>query len=844
MKNFLFALFFIYISFTAVSQNQSVQIVTTGNICGDVLEVKILNNTNEVSYFKLQAFYLPIALSGQALVIPEGTSVLIGASSSKSIFLKGFSVFCDRKMPEKGLEFSLNDITQFTITKKIDFTDSASLYGNYVPKKFSGSKLISLDFIPQLPGTSQLLGYKIDFHNHPQVASRFTIGQLNLIESAFNKAFYAGKVITHFNSDPVIEKAIVQQMALWICTSGMQGKALRKKHLIKITKQLYLSVTGSLPEKKFNDNADTYIRLLDKIGTDALIYIKPENLDRRVKGIPESPGINATSDFIRTPTLSKIRYEQYQIRNQAMLGPRNDCLPCTLDSSLFPSVRNCLYVLQNTAHKNKIIEARKEIDSVYLPPFFGQPLSYMDGFKNFDPQKWLTSKDMPIADLTQLLIENANFYLNNLIEKSDVAELKQYHTFILEYRSQYMNLFRWCADLYQIKQQSYSFDCCEWNKLADNQYIQLSKAIEDFLIKYNHLFSINYKYKSTYDTQFFNYLLINGTVAYTQAALLNLYKLFTDEKQYICLPGYFPSVRLNALNQINAVLGTNLSETGRLEYYRLFIDIDETHSFEFRFGECNCGKKRESLLPFPSLQTGKSIATSEGFKPLDLSAKYELSAFAGRTYFSPQGASYFDGQGLLAFSKIDKIIDSFFREKYSEKFYFTAPDSFSFDYFSVYGASAGLDLNKNLQIRASGQSMTGLVTAKAGFNYFPNPLDSNSLTKITVGTYNKISAWKAGVGIRYYWGNYLRPYAGASVSFLSMKNTIAKSYVESVEIQMLKVANTSTFTASLEAGVRYYFNQDFYVEIGANAVKRLRDYPDINGLGLDKNIYLGAGARF
>jgi len=836
-------IFVLLIPLTVYPQPISVKIKSTGNICGNILEMTIENKTDSNILFKLSPFYLFDTTTGQALVVHRHTFLILKPDSKNQYFIKGFSAFCDKDFVKKNYTFNDESITKYSLNEKVDFSDSLKIFGDLKPEKFTGSRLISLDFIPLVPGTNKLLGYKFDLAQNPVLASKFLISQLNMIEKAYDKAYYSGKVVSHYNNDPLLEKDIVMQLALWLCTAGMEGKSIKKKHIIEILEELYETTFKAEPETKFSKNSDTYIRLLDKIGNEAKVYIRPENLDRRVKGIPESIGINPTSDNIRTPTLSKTRYPEYLIRNQTMLGPKNDCMPCVLDSSQYPSLRNFLYIFAVNTAREKIIETRKNLNADLILPVFNQNLSYFDGLKSFNPKLWLSSGNDSDKSIS-LMIQNIEFYFDNLLLYSNNTELLPFHTFLLDFKKDYLYLFKAIAELYMFNQGKYSFDCCNILRKADESFLQISKIMESFFIK-NHSFLDKVSYSGeNYNSKFFNEFLTSGTVCYSEYALLILYKMLSDERQTICFPGPFPSERLTALNRINEILGINLSNIGTLMYQRLTIIIDEYSLLEFRFGECTCGKKRESLLPFPQMNPGKYTVESDNFEKIDLLPKFEISAYAGRYYPTEDGASEFDGGGLSSLSNIDVLIDSFFKIKYSEKYYFTKPDSFKFDWFSVYGFALGYDVNRNFQVRINLQNMTGLSLGKVGFHYFTNPLDSNSIKNISSDIYTKLNAWQGGIGARYYFLNNFKPFIGLNAGYQSFSSNITKAYVENVEIIMNQKTKQECINSSLELGFRYYFNQDFFIEASGLITKRFIKNNEFNLSVFDKGFSLGAGAKF
>jgi|GEM_PF-2120532 len=846
MKKAIILLFFSAITFLVSSQSPDISIRTTGKICGEILEAEFINAGTTELYISIQPFYLPDLPGGQAVIVPYGLSFNLQPSERKLINLNGFTVFSDRPFPEKGLQFTRQDIEKYRLTDKTDFNDSISLYGNYIPEKFTGSRLISLDFIPTKPGTFELLGYKIDLQHQPTIASRFLLSQAKMLADGYEKLFTAGKVITHFNNDPRLEKNIMIQAALWVCSAGLEGKALKNKILSKLFRDMYIAVLHQKPEDDFLKHTDSYLRLLDRMGKEGKVFIRPEDLDRKPQCLPAVVGLSAISDNVRTPTFSKVRFAEYTVRNQAMLGPKNDCLPCILREDMKPALRNYLYQTEITKAYGNFTFLRNLLDSVALPVFVAQPLSYLDGMKNFEPRLWVAGSDKELNETLLLMYENMAYYLQNITRFTDIQELKPVNSFVSAYQTEYLNLFKFISDVFRFRESRYSFDCCELTKMPDVSYLQLSQKLEEFFKKYHKDLSIELPQyvPLVFDSQFFNDFIIKGIVLYSEKALLSFYKMLASDKQMICLESPFPTERYSALERINAFLGTNLSDIGSFAYGRLQVNLDENTALEFRFGECNCGKKRESMLPFPVIEPGSTALLTERLKQVNLQTRYEISAHAGRAYFSSDGASAFDGGGLDGFSNIPQLADSFIKIRYGEKYWFSSPDSFRFDWFSVYSLSAGYDLNKNLQVRISGFKSNGLAQAKAGFHYLSNPLDSNSEKVVSSAIFTKVNEWSVGAGARYYSGNYTRIFGGIQLAYHSFSGNIAKDYLEELEIEMKKTNGFSCFSAGIEAGARYYFNQDFFIEAAGLLSKRFVQKSFAGSGGFDKQLLIGAGARF
>lgn len=843
----VFISLFIFISVSlSFSQPVEIQFLTTGKICGEILMMEITNPNEDQIFFSLPPFYLPLKEENQAVIVPNGIALTLKPLEKLSLYLNGYTVFSDRKFPPKGKIFTLEQVKQYSLNTKVDFSDSVGLYGNYVPERFFGTKLISLDFIPTIPGSFELLAKKIDLNAHPEIASNILLSQSRMLSEGYERLFTAGKIVTHFNHDPVLEKNLMMQIGIWICAAGVEGKALKIRKLKSLITHLYKLVLEREPEKDFSGHIDSYIRLLDRMGKEGKVYIRPEDLDRKPQCLPPVVGLSAISDNVRTPTLSKVRYNEYEVRNQAMLGVKNDCMPCIVREDLKPALRNYLYSIEITKAFGDFTFLRNQLDSVALPVFVAQPLSYIDGMKNFNPRLWLADHEKDLNEILLLLNENARFYLDNIKKYSDNQQLIGVSSFISAFENDYLNLLNLTSEVFRFRESRYSFDCCELTKEPTISYLQLSELLEKFFMKYDSFLHIKLPQyvPLVFDSLFFNDFIIKGLVVYSEKALLTFFKTLTSDKQMICLEGPFPSERYSAIEKINAFLGTKISDVGTFSYGRMTIILDETSSLEFRFGECNCGKKRESLLPFPNLEPGNNHLYADKLKPLTLINRYEIAAFTGRADLSPLGASVFNGGGLSGFGHIPEPTDSIIQIHYGEKYWFSSPDSFSFDWFSILGLSGAFDLNEHIQFNISGSKLSGLALAKAGFHYLTNPLDSNSEKVLSTGIYTKINSWTIGGGMRYYVGNYLKIFAGANIMYHQYHGASARAFLNELEIEMNKTRGFTSISAGIEAGARYFFNQDFFIEFSVRLSKRFFQDNYYNKFTPDRQVLLGAGARF
>jgi hypothetical protein len=861
MRKLLYLLLYLFFFQAVMAQPEGVsfELHFTGNPTGEVLLLQVENNSDKLFYEKLNPFVFFQQDQQQALLIPFGMVLNVKAHESKDFYLHGFSVFPDRVNDFSDVEKNLDiEIIRKAIEEKqISYESFFADTTQYRIRKGRLSELMPFDYILTTPGGFQMLAYTFDVEQNQALAKVLLIEQAQRLVKAYDRLFTAGMVITHFNADPVFEKELLLQLSVWICGSGIEGKAFKNKHIKKIITEIFTSYKQEVDKKEISEHIDVYFKCLARIGKESNVFLVPMDFDKRPQCLPAVVGMVPTSDNVKAPTLMTNRENASVVRNQVM-HKRNDCLPCLLDAAYHSSLKSYIFSLEMDNLVNELedmrIKMQSKLDSSSdAKNQFNDAFVSLNALQNYSVISWLQNYMIPPQERIELALKEHKQIMQTIMTENNENNLVNVSAFLQLLIPKHRYLLNYILDNYQFRDVKYSFDCCDLTRKPDAIELELADELAAIvLLGMNRCKTIlaaiesDWQKNTSYYPDLLNKLLLSATELYSLKVLTNSFRVLANDQQIICLEGPPPSSRLEALERVNNLLGTSLSMTGEYMDDKLYLRFGEKSMLEFHFGDCQCGKKKEILIPFlpksnNSLQKLNEIESI----PASLIPRFELGAFYGQLFFADFGADKFDGNGLAAYDSIDPTLDSTLKSRYSKLYTLNAPEAFHFNRFNQIGFLLGYDLTENLQCRLGAAFSSGSAEGILPLTYYEKPSDTTTFVQIDGQIFSKIQAWSLEGGLRYFYGGSLKVFGGLSASYRFYKNTQTRTYFESLEVRNPVVQRQSVLSEFLELGLRYYPNQDMFVEAAGLGYHRWDK--NINGLGrsaIDLSFRVGVGARF
>ncbi|MFC2114031.1 hypothetical protein ACFLRI_01635 [Bacteroidota bacterium] len=858
MKNGLFvllALLLFTIHLYAQNNQLEIKAVTTGKCSGDVLMLNIKNNGNSDFYHRVYPFLLSQDKNTQALIFPFGQVLFVKSGEERTFFLRGYSVYPDRPPVIAGQKYDWEVIDNASSKEVEDFDSFFSDTTRYQIKHLKNTELMPFDFILTYPGSFEIFGVKFIPEENEDLTKTLLVEQARLLLKGYFRMYTAGLIITHFNNDPIFERDLFIQMGMWVCGSGIEGKALKRSHLKKILARAYEDISETGKKKEMLDHSRTYFNILVRIGKESSVFISPEELDRRPQCLPPVIGLIPISDNMKSPSFTKERFESIPVRNQVMLG-RNDCISCKLQEELYPALRNYLGYFSLLDYYEQVNEMKEKLSGM-LPASsdardnFTSILARLEMLAGYSAALWLANNKERLSDRIKLAMSDyeqltTSILKSNYITKNQVAELD------LVFQQQ-THLLGFILDNYQFRDTKYSFDCCELLNKPDLAEQQLAIEVDSLFQLASIRLEKNMKQLETElmkkDVQTSTETMLISTAAelYSWIAILKSFRVLNHNVQLICLDGPVPASRIEALDRIKKQFDLQFTKTGEFEQGKLVLDYSKEEYLEFHFGDCKCGRMKETHIPLIQ-QNEKRFSRMTNFSeklPLHLVPRFEVSGGYGRFYFSNEGADKFDAIGLAAYSPIDPELDSILKLIYDKNYNLEQPTSFTFDYFSHYRLNIGYDILKNTQIRLGGTLLNGFAQGTLPLTYFTKPSDSTTQVVVNGAIRSKIQVKSINAGFRYYFGELLKGYTGLGAGFYNFKNIESKTYFDALELRSPLVNDQTAWSAFLEAGIRYFPNQDFFLEAGAQFQYRWDTDVFSNPIfGIDYSIHIGFGARF
>lgn len=843
-----------------LAQNESVSLKLeyTDNEPGYDLKLIVDNSTDALYYQNINPFLLNTGKNNQALLIPFGQVIHVKSGEKKIFYLKSYTVFPDRPaQPDINYELSPDIIENAMKKEQGSFEQTYGDSTSYIIRRMKLSELIPFDYILTFPGTFEMLQFTFDAEQNHDLATSLLVEQAQRIMKGYDRLYTAGSIVTNFNADPIFEKELFMQLSIWICGSGLEGKALKNSHIKKIISELYTKFARDGNSKEIDEHMGSYYKILERLGREAKVFSIPMDFDKRPQCLPAFVGLVPTSDHVKSPTILKNRFDKVPIRNQVM-HKRNNCLPCILTDDLHASLKNYIYAFE----VNHLIE---EFNKLYgklnnitdlssdARTILNNAVAKLENLMNYDAAAWLKEYSIPQEERIDIAFGEYEQITSELIKtNSDVFQMDMVSA-LRSVVSKHKFLLQYIFDNYRFRDSRFSFDCCDMIHKPSTAETDLSIELADMALSGINrsgklLFHIldEMDQANDLDDELVSKLISAGSELFALQVLLKAYRILLYNKQIICMEGPAPTSRIEALGRINSLLGTNIRQTGEYLHDNLYLQISENESLEFHFGDCKCGKERESNMPILPLQRNSlQVLNSVDKIPLRLTPLVEISAYYGRLYLFDQGSVHFNGGGLSFYDSINPQLDSTLKSRYSKFYKLNEPTDFNFNYFNHISIIAAADIHKNFQYRLGTSFYSGSARATLPLSYFEIQSDSTTLIIVDGLVYSKIKSWSVESGFRYYMGQQLKIFTGLNAQYMRFTNTESRTYIETIEIQNPLVEKKTFFSAFFEAGIRYYPNQDFFVELGGQVFNRWDEDKDDNQISsIDKSFRLGFGARF
>ena len=861
MKKYLYTALLVLFSFSQLfSQPEGVsfELNYTGKTSGDVLKLTFTNSGDKLYYQNISPFLLNPGKASQALLIPFGQIINVKAHESKTIYLKGYSVFPDRSNNDNteaniNTDYVLKAISEKQKSYERFFKDTTT----YTIRKVNLSELIPFDYILTTPGTFKMLAYTFDVEKNDDLATVLLVEQAQRIAKAYDRLYTAGRIVTHFNADPVFEKELIMQLSIWICASGIEGKALKNTHIKKLIAELYKEFSQQEKGKEINEHIKTYYKILERIGKESNVFLVPMDFDKRPQCLPAIVGLVPTSDNVKAPTLTRNRFDEIAIRNQVM-HKRNNSLPCILSEELHGSLKNYMYAFEVEQLISEFNALYVELNDKYdgssdAKTQLNNANAKLENLKNYSAVSWLKNNAIPKEERAEIALNEYEQITMDMIKTAMGANLIYAVGFFRIISLKHAYLLEYTLDNYKFRDTKYSLDCCDLTRKPSISEIELSNELAAMTLiginrASNTFYNISEEIKQSdilYEDMVTKFIEA-GSELFSLQALQQTFRILTYDKQIICLPDPPPASRIEALEIVNKLLGSNVKQTGELLFDKLNLVYNNQESLEFHFGDCKCGQLKESHMPIlPVKDNSINSLTNLESIPLKLTPGFEFSAFYGRSYLSSIGSNNFNGGGLAVYDSISSDLDSILKDNYSKFYKLNEPHSFKFNYFNQISFYAAYDLSENFQYRIGASFLTGSAEGTIPLTYYEKPSDTTTLVTVNGLIYSKIKTWSIESGFRYYYGKQYKVYTGLSAQYMQFNNTQTKTYFDYTEVLSPIVSKRSAFSALWELGVRYYPNQDFFVELGGLLSYRWdSDVTDIKVNGIDKSFRLGVGARF
>ncbi len=835
MKTRVICILLVIVSLSGYSGAQPIiKAYTTGKLFGNVIRVEVDNRLGEDDFLlSLNPFYLPFLNKFQGYVIPGAHVIRVPAVEKGVFYLQGYGTDISKPLQKANAEIEWPIIAKLSKPEILPYDSVVNRLVNYNVIKMDEAELIPFDFIVTHPGTHDPLKYYFDIEMNYELTQLLLVNYTWRLENAFSRLKTAGKIVTHFNNDPYYERMVITQMAVWIASAGLDGQAIKKADLKKALFDFYKAAGGEENMRAFNKSYSRYHNILKTIGQEARVFIVPEDMDKPPSCLPQVVGFQPTHRAVKTPGVATKRFEIYPVANQKFLN-ENNCLPCKVAEGKTPLIK--IFLLEKLLD-DQLDEILTPGTENAIPVTNGSLVDWLKQMEDFNPAEWLNPVNFDKKPETEILknyLESRISALKNLINTNpENPEAVQFNSFL----QQAENMAEWLLLLYQNNNLEFSLDCCNLDQLPSDDLFRLAARLLDLNDQSEYLSSIADRNNTGSEE------LAVATKAMV-AVLTRLFTFRTDRNQYIAVGESLPDGE-SALNFLEEFYKIKMPAGGKMINGRFILEIDTTSRLIFVFDAFSCGRYRESTIAFlPKKQGTVKLVDDQYIGKVCLDRKIELSGEFGQRWMNEAGAEWFKGGTVLQIrDQIDNFgFDSIFRKFYNYDYYFTASSGFYFANVIDYSFSAGYELMKNLQVRVNAGNSRGFVEGYLPIHYYENLKDSSTATTKDLLVRSKFNAVYAGAGVRYYFGIKYQPFAGAGFQISRHSNNSVLLYTDFAELQLPPSDTYNISRYTIELGLRYRVNREFFVEAGGRLIQR--ELYNTNGYVSDFSLFGGAGLHF
>lgn len=840
IKKNLFILFLISLFQVSFGQSIKYSLQANGNLFGKLLVLSLENQSDADTSFIIYPFYLPSTDNYSGLIVHKAVSVDLKAGQSKDIELAAYTTNIDKNCVfPKGYVFKSFQLENALSGWPLSYEEQINQLQNYNIKMVKERELIPFDYVITNPGSHEFLTFNFNLNENNSLAKSMLREQALNLENGYKRLHLAGKLATHFNNDIASEQALLVQLSMWICASGLEGKPVNKK----VVKNALIEIYKNLPIeqkniKHFRHSWSRYENILERLGAESRVFITSEELDTKPQCLPEIVGYKQTSKAVKVPSLSSHRYLFYNVRNQKY-DDDNNCLPCTInrDKSGIIMAWISSRILSENLSQDMIlfdkIANNKKADSYY---------NSLNNLRVFDGHSWIINKEIPEADRMKL----AKLNLEQMAKSVDQMPLNDLNSENLaNYKAHFSDLLKFWDKmelLYQNQTWNYSLDCCFETKAPGEEHFKLAMELLEAVSWLDQNIPQKIESGNKIDLGFVeNYWFMANEVLLEN--LLDMFRNYASNTQLICIEPKLEYVE-DARPLIESFLGIELIVDGYFEGGYYYLPITQTDKLKFKFGSCNCGEQRESTIQFlPLIESrGLRLMNQSSLKPQYIIPRFELGLAVGSQLTASEGLEKFNGGGVgVIKSQVAAFgMDTMISNRFSKGYSFGNSANFAYNNVLNYRFDAGFNLVKNLQLRSNASLAKGYLEGYQQLNYNEagNALIYDGLLRSVLHIYN------AGVGIRYLAGNDHKVFVGVNYNITWYHNEYANLYLKELEIPLNAVPNYRKYTLIGDFGYRYSVNQDLFIDLTYSL--HLRYDNDVNAKEIspiDHVFRIGLGTR-
>jgi hypothetical protein len=269
----------------------------TGRTTGHVIDLWLINTTDQEMKIDLPAFFIPTdgAIQGYVIPLPEDPTIMVDPGATVRIPLKGYCT--DIHKPPVGDGESTIPVKEWLTP--IDVGDGPNP-GDFIDETvFKPNKEIwpqdslnptsegegsSVKKTITYPGTEIPFPYTTDFKEHAKEVAPLIFEAIDLITTAFDSLYENGDIITPFSSNPGRERDAVIQQSFWMYTSYLEDKPYTFLDFENKMQEQFEDATGkkitetdSLTTVNFTEGVDQFWDTFELVGTEAKVLLADEN---------------------------------------------------------------------------------------------------------------------------------------------------------------------------------------------------------------------------------------------------------------------------------------------------------------------------------------------------------------------------------------------------------------------------------------------------------------------------------------------------------------------------------------------------------------------------------------